>query len=158
MRKKEFELRPKAEMVLNAWYSIRGKLNEDVIEEQPLRFREGVKPRYTSTPPPTTATYCSRGRGASGSHPRPENESGSGSKGHHRPNSRPMIGGYPGPGAGPSATSASYSGSSGHSSTNGQSVSNEQPSSTGHPSSISHRPHLSIGHPAAGLSSGRPRV
>ena len=152
MRKKDFELRPKAEMVLNAWYSIRGKLNEDVIEEQPLRYREGVKPRYaTTTPSPTSATYRSRSRGASGSHPRPDN-SVPGSNGHSGPNGRPMIDGYPGAGSYP--TSASHSGSSRRPSTNGRSVSNVQSSSVSHPNSTSNRHHLQ---PVAGTS-GRPRV
>ena len=155
MRKKEFELRPKAEMVLNAWYSIRGKLNEDVIEEQPLRYREGVRPRYTTTPPPTSATYHPRSRGARGSHSSPENASGSGSNGRSEPNGRPMIGRHPE--AGSYLTSASYSGSSRHSSTNGRPVSNGQRRSTSHQNSISNRHHLPSGQPVAGPS-GRPRV
>jgi hypothetical protein len=155
MRKNEFELRPKAEMVLNAWYSIRGKLNEDVIEDQPLRFREGVKPRYTTTPSPTSSTYRLRGRGASVSHSGPENASSSRLNGHPGPNSRPWIGGYPEAASYP--TSASYSDLSGHSSTSSRSVSNEQPSANAYPSTISSRSHLPAAQPVAGPS-GCPRV
>ena len=71
-RKKEFEIRPRVEMVLNVWYSIRGKLDEEVTVEDPLRYREGVKSRYSAATSPTTRTYRSRGRSTSGSHSRPE--------------------------------------------------------------------------------------
>lgn len=133
MRKKEFEIRPRAEMVLNAWYSIRGKLDEEVIEEQPLRYREGVKPRYSAATSPTTPTYRSRGRSTSGSHSRPGYASGSGSNGYPGPNDRSVMGGHAGAGR---PKSISYSGSSGHSSMNDWSASNGQPGPSRHPGSI----------------------
>ena len=133
MRKKEFEIRPRAEMVLNAWYSIRGKLDEEVIEEQPLRYREGVKPRYSAATSPTTPTYRSRGRNTSGSHSRPGYASGSGSNGYPGPNDRSVMGEHAGAGR---PKSISYSGSSGHSSMNDWSASNGQPGPSCHPGSI----------------------
>lgn len=142
MRKTEFEIRPRAEMVLNAWYSIRGKLDEEVIEEQPLRFRDGVKPRYSAAPSPTTPTYRSHGKSVNGSRSRPEYASGSGSNGYSGPNDRPqMIGGHSG--AGP-PTSISYSSSSGQSSMNGWSAaSNGHPGPSRHPESIAITSHPS---------------
>jgi len=159
MRKKEFEIRPRAEMVLNAWYSIRGKLDEEVIEEQPLRYREGVKPRYSAVTSPTTPTLRSHGKSASGSHSKSEYASGSVSNGYPGPNDRPIMAGHPG--AGP-PTSVTYSGSSGHSSTNGWSVSNRQPGPSRHPDSITitnHPQQPSNGQPVAVAGpSGHSRV
>jgi len=45
MRKKEFEIRPRVKMVLHAWYSIRRKLDEEVMGEKPLRYR-GTRPQH----------------------------------------------------------------------------------------------------------------
>lgn len=47
MRITDFQKRPNSDKVLRSWYLTRDELDEEAIEEQPLRFREGVRPRYT---------------------------------------------------------------------------------------------------------------
>ena len=53
MRAPDFQKRPNSDSILRSWYRIRNGLDEATIEDQPLRFKDGMKPRYTydSDPP-----------------------------------------------------------------------------------------------------------
>ncbi|KAF8958502.1 kinase-like domain-containing protein [Flammula alnicola] len=47
MRVRDFEKRSSAGKILRSWYRTRDSLDEDAIEEQPLRYRDGARPRFS---------------------------------------------------------------------------------------------------------------
>uniref|UniRef100_A0A8H7Y0M7 Protein kinase domain-containing protein n=1 Tax=Psilocybe cubensis TaxID=181762 RepID=A0A8H7Y0M7_PSICU len=55
MRIQDFEKRPGATKVLSRWYRMRSNFNEDELEELPLVYKPGMRPRVLTESPPSSS-------------------------------------------------------------------------------------------------------